>query len=528
MYRGLLPLKGLVIVPFFLTSCSYLSQSIIFSVIQSSIFVIVSYAIGRKDYIKLTPFFFLIHFDCLFSIPMLLTLLSLDMSQKLKKYLSIYCAIFIIISLFNFNYKMLFIYFWAIPQTLLVSFMVYVMLMHVRSIYLLVRCFIFIVLITRLFMSIIPSNKMHIAFKGDNNSVVITENSLKNSSKNSDFLIVDGFNKELCQKENNIFSIFLPEFNSNIEGEIISSDDMKGIFYLYGEHDNYNDFIYNMSRFKNDKIQQAMPWSYNRPFFYRDLLIASYQDPFYCSNIGTTIQRFPQLIPYAWRYNRAGIPILLIAKESFKTKDVFYIGDSDPLVRFLAPYNRNFLNAFYGDKNYIDMLRIAIFASLLFFTNYNILCITSCILFGMYFTPLQNNLNKFDMAVSFVDSDILSPHTENDVSSLIKNVSNAGYSVTLGECGESKINIFVIKNNANLDMRLSKKSIIFLLEGASVYIDKEKYESGNTPLGTTMYEDIYIPDARLINNNAPIIFGEGYIVIGTNSPQRFKSYGEFF
>lgn len=527
MCRGLLSLMGLFIAPlFFIISCSYLSQSLVFSVILSSFFLISIYILNKNEYAKISPFSLLIHFDCLFSIPMLFILFTLDIPERIKKYCSIYCIVYVFISIFNFKYKLLFIYFWGIPQVVLISYIIYTTLKRIHSYRKIIKCAICTILIFYIFSMTSDYNGVHIAFKGNARSPVITENSLKNSSPYNTFSIVYGFNKDSCIKENDLFSIFLPEHESNIENIIRTDENIKGTFYLYGEHDNYNNYIYSGSRFKNDHTQQSTPWAYNRPYFDRNLLIASYKDPFYCSNIGATIHRFPQLIPYVWKYNSFGIPVILIAKEHFKDKSIFYIGDSDPFVPFLAPYNKNFLHSLYGNNNFIDIIRVLAFIIFIFATrNIAIYCI-SIVLLLICFLPNKYEQNIFDMSVSFINIDILSPHTENDPSSLIKNIYKLGYTVSTQFSKSSKCDIFVIKNTGHIDIDKNKKNIIFLLEGSSVYIDGQKYQSGDIPLGTAIYNDIPIPDARIVDGLHPILYNGNIIIIGTNSPQRFSAYEE--
>lgn len=91
-----------------------------------------------------------------------------------------------------------------------------------------------------------------------------------------------------------------------------------GVFYLYGEHDNMNNFISKNQSFNNDSIHQHEPWSYNRPCMITFFRNASMKDPFFCNNLGSTIKKETWVIPLVWRYNKVGIPKIIIGKKIYR------------------------------------------------------------------------------------------------------------------------------------------------------------------------------------------------------------------
>lgn len=276
----------------------------------------------------------------------------------------------------------------------------------------------------------------------------------------------------------------------------------------------------------------------------RNLWCASLHDPFYCSNIGATLKPLGKLRPLAWEYDSKGLPRILIAKHSGFRKSITYIGDSDPIVDFLAPYNSFFLKSLFNQSCTSNMLLLLIiFTAMLFlllsqYKRKDIILLLIIIIFIFFIrNDIQGDTNIYDFSIKHVEK-MNTPHVENDSAYIVNALSKAGFVVTLQ--GNSNASKRLIITNDTMRINTSKENkntpvIVFMKPKAVIMLNNKRYSISDIPLGTVkvLSDDIeyLIPDARniLVNGKieSPLARDQQYTFIGTASPQRFFEYERF-
>lgn len=473
-----------------------------------------------------------------------------DMWEFGKRVTLLFTTIYLLISIIPLPMISCVVYFWGIPFVGAAGFFLFWLTKRIQLKHLNFSLALVIVLVLSAqwsFISLAHSNREHIGVENTNSQYPLSQNFMANATLNGKWEII-GSNSPviLGSKKNNMYSYFLIDWGPGAEEKIRNSD-MKGSFFLFGEHDNLNGFIGNNSIFNNDNIQQKTPWNIYKPIMIRNLWVASVLDPFYCSNKGSTVSALPFLFPKIWTYDNFGVPKVLATTEIRKNKNITYFGDSDPAVSFLAPYNSSFLNALYKQpcKNEIIkiMILIAMFFSLKavrakrFFTV--ILCLGFGVFIALTFRNLQNNENIFDYAIDYRGK-IESPHIENNAAYIVNSLSQNGNIVFLGNEAKNvkKAFIFVVPESTKIkiDPYESKgRKIIFLHENSSLDMEGRTYIAGSIPLGERQVAfgglNIVVPDARVIEvqgikKRSILKCGNKCFIIGTGSPQRFRAYEE--
>lgn len=437
------------------------------------------------------------------------------------------------------------LYFWGIPFICVFAFLFAYLLRNSEINRLNIRCSFFIIGLLFLQWAFSFHVEKHVGVAKLSSNTALSKNFMLNSTVKKNWDIIYSNNPIIQNSDRRtIYSYFLVDWEPGTEEKLINSD-MKGHFVLFGEHDNLNGFIGKRSRFNNDSIQQRAPWNIYKPIMIRDLWTSSLIDPFYCSNIGSTLSASSFLFPIIWTYDTFGIPKILAGTEINQNKIITYFGDTDPAVSFLAPYNASFLKALYKQQHKPDCFKLILLIILLYINKYknkmlslSLFLLSFSLFIILTFFDFQQNYNSFDYAIDFNEK-ILSAHEENNSSFIMNQISRQDNTVLLGKSSVKtrKATIKIIDESKNLRLNiddLKTRSIIFLQDNASIEIKNITYKAGNIPLGERKDSDIFkvtIPDARIISANGidcqPILLLEKQcILIGTGSPQRFIDYEE--
>jgi hypothetical protein len=439
------------------------------------------------------------------------------------------------------------LYFWGIPFVLFSCFVLNRLTKKIKLEYLINSLALGILLILAfqwLFIFVTHSDRRHIAFEKLNSQKYISKNFMANATLNNKWEIIESDSPfSLNSQKRDMYSYFLIDWGKGLE-ETIRESNMKGSFFLFGEHDNLNNFIGENSIFKNDSFQQKRPWYISRPVMIRNLWVATLLDPFYCSNLGSTLSASFFLFPKVWVYDKLGLPKILAATEVGKNKIITYFGDSDPIVSFLASYNASFLHALYKQPSKNDLLKIVVLIFILFLsksirserTILIILFLGLGVFVMLSFKDFQKNQNVFDYAVD-LRGKIVTPHVENNDDFIINFLSKNGEKVFLGKdidnVDKAKIIVVPESSRTNVCSQHTKGlQIIFLQENSSVIVGENLIESGSIPLGERIVNvasfKIVVPDARSLKvrgtKKPSIIVVDHRIIIATGSPQRFYSY----
>ena len=141
-----------------------------------------------------------------------------------------------------------------------------------------------------------------------------------------------------------------------------------GEYYVFAEHDNMTAFIGSDSPFNCDSFRRKSPWNVYKPIMNPSLFKASEKDVLYCSNIGCTLKKDLLGYPLVWAYTKLGIPILLAKGVFNKGRRFVYVGDSDPIGDFLAPYNPFWIRSLLGVPNYFEIANAILMLILSFYT----------------------------------------------------------------------------------------------------------------------------------------------------------------
>lgn len=487
------------------------------------------------------------YYDPIFLIFLLFILAEISFLKDFKKkYISFVIFIYLLISIAPLPLFTGVIYFYGMPFIICISIILLFFLNKYNYSVLKNKLTVIILLVLSVEYGYlyITNNREHIGISTSSTDETLSENFMCNSILTKQWQITKQNTPVLNNsKTNGLYSYFLIDWEKGTESQIKKSN-MKGTFYLYGEHDNLNNFVDDDSVFNNNNIQQRTPWMIFKPTMIRSLWSASVLDPFYCSNIGATIKRKSNMFPLAWNYTYTGMPQLLIAMEIQKDKIIIYLGDTDPAVKFLASYNSAFLNALYLQPSINNLYKITLLclcASLIILTKRfkGIIMLCFCLsMLPLTFVNFNLNKNNFDYCV--IDKQkIVSPHISNHPGFITNQISQSNFTVFLGHASNVKkyiIRLVPTNKTVNVRSKLDNlKTIFFLAENSKIKIGEDEISANNIPLGTTENVSgllsIIIPDARelLFNNikskDSIIKIGSCYF-IGTGSPQRFIDYGK--
>lgn len=306
---------------------------------------------------------------------------------------------------------------------------------------------------------------------------------------------------------------------------------------LFGEHDNMNGFIKKSKRFNPDSHRRRSPWSIYAPHMKTDLKIASFGDPLYCSNIGSTISHSWDIYPLVWEYNSTGTPVLLAASKVENGIERVFFGDSDPIVNFLAPYNLLFLQSLFSISNiYTSLALLVVCISVATISQTKqlavaiVLIAASTFIFILFLQKPQPVLADFQLNA---DRKMLSPHYAHDIGSTPAAIVKAGYSVSIHSNGESANSVYLLSDDIkHNDLSVAPGiNIVFMLPGSTYYQNNTSYRSLLPPMGTVIETQITdksngisVIDARNIQSESghkgSIVQIGNIFLIGTDSPQR--------
>lgn len=321
-----------------------------------------------------------------------------------------------------------------------------------------------------------------------------------------------------------------------------------GEYYVFAEHDNMTAFIGSDSPFNSDSFRRKSPWNVYKPIMNPSLFKASEKDVLYCSNIGCTIKKDLWGYPLVWTYTKLGTPILLAKGIFNKGRRLVYVGDSDPMGDFLAPYNPFWIRALLGVPNYFEIANAVLMLLLGFYTIKRIAEQTkwsSCILPFLILSfcmvdKFQSDIKPVvDVSISATDN-WLSPHYSSNFSSMPKKLAQENLIVAVERketiskldikiVNKKKYKINKIDSSSQCNMRL-----LILLPGASMITS-----SGNiliaddVPLGKKTIElqlqkEIVVDDARNLFLDGNLIsemyfvYNNNTYVIATGSPQKIE------
>ena len=199
-------------------------------------------------------------------------------------------------------------------------------------------------------------------------------------------------------------------------------------------------------------------------------------------------------------------------------------------MKFLAPYNANFLSMLYG-QNWLSLIPYIIVLALI--TAFlpisgNLAYAALCLLPMLAFANPGDNTNAFDALVKFEGIPVKSAHTDNSPENIVNSLSRLGKTVSMGK-GNARNVVYIIGNDFVLrDETGDKRTIAFLLPGSSLYYMGKTYAPVDIPQGDQAINGVTIPDARNLKvdgRDAGIsLMDDGKIVIvGTASPQRMAN-----
>ena len=324
-----------------------------------------------------------------------------------------------------------------------------------------------------------------------------------------------------------------------ITDNFIRNNVKHGEYYLFAEHDIKTNFGVPIDGVEDRSYTRKGPWNVYRPHMTRILSAASDRDVLYCSNVGTTINVNLHTYPLVWEYNAFGIPVILSAGEFHGGWRLTYSGDSDPLVDFLAPYNLNFLRAFFGTFNFIEIIKAFILALYIYaFHKYKNkkLWVLFMPIFLLVANQVPNQMNVNNDIAVFGDKAWISPHIETSFSNLPKALVQQGLDIVVEpRSGMQKVGLYSSGRSYFFNKYLLKRetmlNIVFLLPGDEVKFKATKVISMDTPMPPcTVFIDnteLKIIDPRNLVANGVTVgpalkIDEKTYVIGTNSPQRIK------
>lgn len=532
---------------------SGLSQSALFMAFAASFAIFFSCYGKHEAGVFAIPVICLVHFDPLFVLPAIWALWFVTDSVKIRLFAACEGLTYLALNLLEYPWKILFLWWYGLPQTILCALVLYLAARKLAGFSRFVPHVVFTLVLVLygacLLASRVYAPVEHVGFAPDSdNTIVVSHNSLKNAVPSGKYSLRGDFANFSDWREDTGYSVFLPDYGSDIEKFLRTDERVRGTFYLFGEHDNYDGFIGEDSRFNDGSTFQHMPWAYNRPHVQPTLQAAALRDYFFASNLGTTIRHIGSIMPVVWKYEDLGRPVILVGKEILDDRILYYFGDSDPLVSFLAPYNPHILAALYGHDDNGPYLRIAIVVALgivLLRTVRRVARFSAiygaCLLMGLslVFTRTEN-VNSFDCQVDFVGCEVVSPHLDNHPASIIKEMVSQGHTVTsnLVNSPRAKLLLTVVSREGIAVVADDKRRIVFLADNAEVEVNGKTVRADDTPMGPVNVGELVVPDARLLEGceseagngggNGVICQAGNVIVVGTGSPQRFASYAGVF
>jgi hypothetical protein len=304
--------------------------------------------------------------------------------------------------------------------------------------------------------------------------------------------------------------------------------------FLFGEHNNLNNFRGKESRFNDDLYQRQTPWITFKPFFNNALMFASNNDPLYSSNLGCTLNFRINDFPLVWDYRVSGVPILLALGTVENSNRYVFFADSDPLVPFLSPYNPQFLRTLFGLFDYrypLEILPVLISSVLIITCRSKLpLFLAMFLLFVSIFANYMPHATPISAEINIkTNLPILSPHYDAHYSSLPAELVKNNHSVTINSPALQKLTIHLISGSENAQSDCSISNLFFLFPGSELQIEEQNFKSNNLPLGrkseSILNQSIEISDARelLVNNrnsHQSIFRRDNCTLIATSSPQR--------
>lgn len=324
-----------------------------------------------------------------------------------------------------------------------------------------------------------------------------------------------------------------------------------GEYYVFAEHDNMTAFIGSDSPFNNDSFRRKSPWHVYKPVMNHYLFKASKKDVFYCNNIGCTLKKDLRSYPLVWNYTRLGIPILLAKGMFDRGRRFVYIGDSDPIVNFLAPYNPFWIRSLLGMPNYFEVMNAVLIFILSFYTIrgsinkrklslYVLFCLalSFCVVDKLYYdiTP------AIDVAIHATDK-WMSPHYSSNFSSMPKKLAKDNLTVAVERKKTiSKLNVKIINqkkykiNNFNQSSTYDMMLLILLPKASIVTPSGNIIIADDLPLGKKTIElqqqkEIVVEDARNLFIDGDLInemfFAYNNIyVIASGNPQKIEGIND--
>ena len=321
----------------------------------------------------------------------------------------------------------------------------------------------------------------------------------------------------------------------------------RGEYWFFGEHDNLEDFVQSGSIFNIDDFQRKAPWHVYRPIMSRTLERASNQDPIFASNIGCTLRHTIFGYPLIWEYSALGIPNLIALGEFHGAWRMTYVGDSDPVVKFLCSYNPHFLRALLNYPDFTDLLK-GLLLGLCIYVNsthrrkklkeelaFSLMGL--CGLFIAYIGPNYKNiaLSPVDVSITYYGT-FLSPHYESHSFSLPKYLSQENLTVVINDPYRSaKLCLFVVDNRnveiSEKDDLQESRRIVLITPNSSIRFKNSILKVEDIPLGgverVVFDRTIKIPDARRIIldgevRDCTVSLGNSTVLIASNSPQLIK------
>ena len=333
----------------------------------------------------------------------------------------------------------------------------------------------------------------------------------------------------------------------SLKPEWLLTNALSGEYYLFAEHDNLTSFIGPDSPFNCDSFHRKSPWNVYKPVMNPYLFKASEKDVLYCSNIGCTLKKDLRSYPLVWAYTKLGIPILLAKGVFNKGRRFVYIGDSDPIGYFLAPYNPFWICSLLGIPNYFEIVNAFLMLILSFYTirgnveqqKWSSYVLPFLVLSFYVIDKLQSDIKPdVDVSISATDK-WLSPHYSSNFSSMPKKLAQENLTVAVERKNTiSKIDIKIVSQKKYRIDNVSQSSkynmrLLILLPGASAITPNGNIIiADDVPLGEKTIElqqqnKMVVEDARNLFIDGHLInemffmYNNTY-VIATGSPQKIE------
>jgi len=371
--------------------------------------------------------------------------------------------------------------------------------------------------------------------KAEQSNSVLDRNSFLGVAENTKSISPNEFYR--LSDENPIVTAILPEAPNLLQN--LKFPTSKGALYLFGEHDDLKGFIKGDigKEFKPNRYQRKRPWHIYNPVKNYAFLPNFNRSIIYCSNIGCTLNDKIYGLPLVWDYTYWGVPKILaklICQDNFK---LYLFGDSDPVVGFLAPYNRPFIYDIYDmtPRKWLPLFVSLLIIATCFFVKSRYICFLSAVLVVLISALLQPNIETSADINIVTDGQWLSPHYDHHFSSLPKKLAENGYTISISKrCKKSSYNILIIKDYINLNKSAcaSTKNLVLGMPKAKIrLINGETIIPQSVPLGDSRVKlngcSTFISDIRNLSFDSGA-FVEGIFclgrtcVVGTGNPANVK------